>query len=191
MAIRTGSSSPKRIRPSFAPPTPSASTSPRITSEPTPGFSACPQFPSAFRTSSAPASAETSRRAAISIFAEKIFQQAPLTLYGEGRAARDYLFVTDAAAAFRLAADKIHDGGAYNLGTGVATEIHDVLAQLASALGPEPAEVRLAPLREGEIFRISLDAGQFREGTGWKPIVSLAAGIEIFAEWFAEKGGPH
>ncbi|MEE9275576.1 MAG: NAD-dependent epimerase/dehydratase family protein [bacterium] len=125
----------------------------------------------------------------ISIFAGLLREGKPIALYGEGKAARDYLFVADAAEAFRLAAENenLGRGEALNLGTGVATEVEEILRLVSGAVGIPAKRVERLPLRPGEVFRNSLEAGRFREATGWEPRTSLDAGIAAFAEWFAQK----
>lgn len=122
----------------------------------------------------------------VSIFARQLTEGEPVILYGEGKAARDYLFVGDAAQAFRMSATHVCDGSAYNVGTGVATEVEKILELVGRALGHEPARVERRPIRSGEVFRNSLDATLFQEITGWEPRHSLQEGIALFARWFAD-----
>ncbi|MBI3126528.1 MAG: SDR family NAD(P)-dependent oxidoreductase [Candidatus Tectomicrobia bacterium] len=120
----------------------------------------------------------------ISIFSRLLVDGRPVTLYGNGKAARDYVYVADAVEAMRLAGRLGAPGGAYNVGTGVATRVEEVLGLVARALGREPVEVRREPLRPGEVFHISLDSARLQAQTGWRPSRTLEAGIAAFAEWF-------
>ena len=118
----------------------------------------------------------------ISIFAEKLTKGESLTLYGHGRAGRDYVFVKDVVAAFLTAAGGGADGGAYNIGTGVITEVEALLDILCRRIGKDPVSVEKAPLRPGEVFRIGLDARAFAQKTGWRHSFSLEEGIAAFLE---------
>ena len=118
----------------------------------------------------------------ISIFAEKLTKGEPLTLYGHGRAGRDYVYVKDVVAAFITAAKGGVDGGAYNIGTGVVTEVETLLEILCRLMGKNPVSVERAPLRPGEVFRIGLDASAFQRDAGWRPRFSLEEGIAAFLE---------
>ena len=118
----------------------------------------------------------------ISIFAEKLSKGVPLTLYGHGRAGRDYVYVKDVVAAFLLAARGGVDGGTYNVGTGVVTEVETLLDILCRRMGKNPVSVERAPLRPGEVFRIGLDASAFQRDAGWRPHFSLEEGIAAFLE---------
>ncbi|MCY4382772.1 MAG: GDP-mannose 4,6-dehydratase [Nitrospinae bacterium] len=118
----------------------------------------------------------------ISIFAEKLTNAEPLTLYGHGRAGRDYVYVKDVVKAFTTAAKGGADGGAYNIGTGVVTEVEALLEVLCRRMGETPVSVERAPLRAGEVFRIGLDASAFAQKTGWRHSFSLDEGIAAFLE---------
>jgi UDP-glucose 4-epimerase len=120
----------------------------------------------------------------ISIFARCLVEGKPIVLYGNGKAARDYVFVADAVEALRLAARQGASGAAYNVGVGIATPVEEVLERVARAVGREPVAVERAPLRPGEVFRISLDASRLSEATGWRPRYSLDRGVAAFAKWF-------
>ncbi len=118
----------------------------------------------------------------LSIFAERLVKDEAITLYGDGRAGRDYIYVRDVVEAFMLAAKGEGDGGAYNVGTGVITEVEALLNLLCRHMDKKPLAVERAPLREGEVFRIGLDARAFRLKTGWRPRYALDEGIAAFVE---------
>jgi UDP-glucose 4-epimerase len=99
----------------------------------------------------------------------------PLTLYGDGSAERDYLYVADAVTAVLAALDR-SAAGSYNIGTGLATSVTELIARLSALLGP-PKEIRRAAEREGEIQRSCLDASKAaREGL-WRSAISLDEGL--------------
>ncbi len=118
----------------------------------------------------------------ISIFAEKLTKGESLTLYGHGRAGRDYVFVKDVVEAFLTAGKGGADGGVYNIGTGVITEVEALLEILCRRMDKNPVGVERAPLRAGEVFRIGLDARAFAKKTGWRHSFSLEEGIAAFLE---------
>ncbi len=125
----------------------------------------------------------------ISIFSEKLREGEALTLYGHGRAGRDYVYVKDVAEAFLTAAKGGVDGGAYNIGTGVVTDVEALLEILCRLMGKDPVSVERAPLRPGEVFRIGLDAGAFQRDTGWRHSFSLEEGIAAFLESLENQAG--
>ena len=101
-------------------------------------------------------------------------------IYGDGRQTRDYVFVGDVVAALLAAAG--HDGGVFNVGTGVETSVLDLYRAIVAATGierePEHAEARL-----GELQRSVLDPGAAERELGWRPETSLADGLARTWSW--------
>ena len=111
----------------------------------------------------------------IAIFAGCWKRGDPITIYGDGSAERDYLYVADAVTAILGALDRVVTGS-YNIGTGVATSVTELVAMLSALLGPPTRVVRAAE-REGEIQRSCLDASKAaREGL-WRSSMPLGEGL--------------
>ncbi len=112
----------------------------------------------------------------IAIFAGCWQRGDPLTIYGDGTAERDYLYVSDAVAAILAGLDRAATGS-YNVGTGIATSVRELVAAMTALLGPPKSVIRAAE-REGEIQRSCLDSSKaIREGL-WRPLVPLAGGLK-------------
>lgn len=111
----------------------------------------------------------------VAIFLERWRATQRLTVFGDGRAERDYVHVDDVVAA-ALAGVERDVRGAYNIGTGVATSVNGLIAAMAAILGPVPG-VDHAPARPGELQRSCLDAGKAARDGLWKPVVALAEGL--------------
>lgn len=119
----------------------------------------------------------------ITAFARAMLTDNFATVYGDGTAARDYVYVDDAVDAFMRAAVGSHNIiGTYNIGTGrqtSVTEIHRLIAEiLDSSLSP-----CFAAARSGEPQAIALDATKAQRDLGWAPSVELADGIERTIHW--------
>ncbi len=111
----------------------------------------------------------------IAIFAGCWKRGEPLTIYGDGTAERDYLYVGDAVIAILAALD--HKAtGSYNIGTGVATSVNDLVAQMTALLGP-PTGVTRAADRQGEIQKSCLDSSKAARDGLWRASISLAEGL--------------
>lgn len=104
---------------------------------------------------------------------------------GNLEARRDFVDVRDAARAFWLAAVKGTAGAAYNLCSGRASSIRDVLDLLLAAaertveVVPDPARLRPAdiPLSVG-------DPSLLQEVTGWRPEIPLDRTLSDLLEWW-------
>jgi len=111
----------------------------------------------------------------IAIFAGCWTRGDRLTIYGDGSAERDYLYVADAVTAILAAQDR-GATGSYNIGTGIATSVNDLVGALTVLLGP-PAGVIRAAAREGEIQRSCLDSSKAARAGLWRSSVPLDAGL--------------
>ncbi len=103
----------------------------------------------------------------------------PLTVFGDGTAERDYVYAGDVAEAAAAAIER-GTSGTYNIGTGVPTSVDQVIAAMASLLGP-PSGVTHAPPRGGELQRSCLDASKAARDLGWEPRTSLREGLRLTA----------
>ena len=111
----------------------------------------------------------------IAIFAGRWTRGEPLTIYGDGSAERDYLYVSDAVAAVVSGLDR-GALGTYNIGTGVATSVSELVRQLTGLLGP-PKQLIQAAERQGEIQRSCLDPSKAARDGLWRSSVPLGEGL--------------
>jgi UDP-glucose 4-epimerase len=111
----------------------------------------------------------------IAIFAGCWTRGDPLTIYGDGSAERDYLYVADAVAAIVAALDR-GAVGTYNVGTGVATSVTELVRQMTALLGPPKGVIR-AGERQGEIQRSCLDSSKAARDGLWRAAVPLGEGL--------------
>jgi len=95
----------------------------------------------------------------------------------DGTKARDYVYVSDVAAA-NLAALKKGKDVTVNIGRGIATSDKEMFEAIARAAGFEKKPV-YAPYREGEIYRISLNAKKAQKLLSWKPKIAIDDGVQM------------
>jgi UDP-glucose 4-epimerase len=119
----------------------------------------------------------------IAIFGSRMISGHPVTMYGDGTATRDYVYVDDVVDAFvRAGQAPLTTVGTYNIGTGQETtvaEVHRVIAAVLDA----PSVPRYAAARTGEVHAIALDATKAEQELGWKPAVNLVEGIRRTMQW--------
>ena len=118
----------------------------------------------------------------VAIFASRLLDGRPCTIYGDGTQTRDYVFVEDVARANLLAARNGFTG-AVNVGTGVETDVNQVFAVVASAVGVE-AKPTHAPGRAGEQKRSCIDPARAWEALEWLPRVVVADGLHMTVDFF-------
>ena len=125
----------------------------------------------------------------VSIFLDRLRAGRPVTVFGDGRQTRDYVFVRDVARANLLAASAAlpagpeHDARAFNVGTGRELSVLDLAQGMAEAL-EQRAEVEHEPARAGELARSALDARKAERLLGWRPAHSFEDGFRELVAWY-------
>jgi len=100
------------------------------------------------------------------------------TIFGDGTQTRDYIYVGDVVSA-ALAAGESEATGAINIGTGVETDVLELIEALKQLSGQEGFEPEFAPERTGEVQSISIDATRARQELGWRAEMSLTEGLRV------------
>ena len=100
----------------------------------------------------------------------------PLTVVGDGTQRRDFVFVTDLAKAFLLAAESPHQQTVYNLGAGNPQTVN----RLVELLGAEET-IRL-PKRPGEPDCTWADTTKIQRELGWSPAMTFEAGVRVMLD---------
>ena len=113
----------------------------------------------------------------VAIFQRAWKERTPLTIRGGGAMERDYLYVGNVCDAVSAALSSELQG-VYNIGTGVATSVHHLVALMTDVLGPPPA-VRRVPALPGELQRNCLDVGKAARDGLWRPRTTLAEGLRL------------
>jgi GDP-4-dehydro-6-deoxy-D-mannose reductase len=108
----------------------------------------------------------------------------PIVRHGRLDAQRDFLDVRDMATAY-AAALALGESGTFNVGSGRATAISEILETLlAMARIPVRAELDPARVRAGEATRLALDSTRFRQRTGWSPRIALSDSLRDTLEYW-------
>jgi UDP-glucose 4-epimerase len=109
----------------------------------------------------------------VSILSNLLWQGEAPTLFGQGRATRDYVHVSDVAEAMLRATGT---SGTFNVSTGRESQVLEIFELLSSAAGVT-IEPRLAQLREGELERSCMDPTHAERVLGWRAQISLEVGV--------------
>jgi GDP-4-dehydro-6-deoxy-D-mannose reductase len=98
----------------------------------------------------------------------------PVILVGNLQAQRDFTDVRDIVRAYYLAILHCQPGEVYNVGSGVARSIGQVLDTLVAQSGVS-VTVKTDPsrLRPADVPRVVADPTKFRLATGWSPSISF------------------
>lgn len=127
----------------------------------------------------------------VAIFCQRLLAGEALTVFGDGRQTRDYVYAGDVARANVLAARAALppagrvDDRAFNIGTGLPTSVLDLAAALQAVAG-STSGVQHAPARPGEQRRSFVRIDKAARVLGWTPAVTLKDGLRLTYEWFRQ-----
>lgn len=119
----------------------------------------------------------------VPVFVTNAIDDLPLPIYGDGRALRDYIYVTDHCAGIDAALRHGVAGQVYNIGSG--NEINTVVLAKAilARLGKSESLMQFVPDRPGHDRRYSIDCSRLR-ALGWAPQLDFEAALSKTVDWY-------
>ena len=124
--------------------------------------------------------------AVIPIFVRSLVAGQTITIYGDGKQSRDFIFVKDVVRANLLAAEAEAVGGVFNICTGHETSLVDLLEEL-SELSPTTPQVRFDTPRTGDIYRSAGCPDKATKMLGFKARTTIGEGLKQTIEWMKRK----
>jgi UDP-glucose 4-epimerase len=120
----------------------------------------------------------------IALFAAALSEGRTPTVYGDGQQSRDFTYVSDVVQALTRAADTPGvSGRVYNVGTGRATSVLDLIAALNRQLGTRISP-RHAPARAGDVRHSRADISHAQRDLGYEPAVAFEDGLAQTLDWY-------
>jgi nucleoside-diphosphate-sugar epimerase len=121
--------------------------------------------------------------AVIAMIARAFVAQDPFVVWGTGEQIRNWTHVSDIVSGTLLAAEKIDDGTAVNLGTMERTRVLDAVHEVLRYTGHQ-ARVELRPdMPTGPLNRVA-DNALARKLLGWKPQIKFMDGLHQTLDWY-------
>jgi len=117
-------------------------------------------------------------------------RQAPVLQHGNLSAQRDFLDVRDVVAAYRLLADRGASGTAYNICSGRAISMREIVEELTRLVN-RPVESRQDPARMRPVDTqvVVGDPGLLRATTGWEASIPLPRTLRDLYDYFLKEDG--
>jgi len=112
----------------------------------------------------------------------------PLTVHGDGSAARDWMYVGDHCEALDrlLHVDPAHVvGQVFNLGTGRHISILGVAQAVREAMNAD-VPIQFVGDRPGQVFRHTCDNSRARNLLGWAPRITFEQGLASTICWYRD-----
>lgn len=127
--------------------------------------------------------------AVIAMIARAFLRQDPFSVWGTGEQIRNWTYVDDIAEGTILAAERIDDGTAVNLGTMERIRVLDAVHMVLELAGYEPT-IELQPdMPTGPLNRVA-DNTLATKLLGWEARTPFAEGLRKTLEWYFETKDP-
>ncbi len=121
--------------------------------------------------------------AVIAMTAKAFIKQNPFEVWGDGQQIRNWTYIDDIVSGTVLAAEKIDDGTAVNLGTMERIKVIDAVKEVMHYMGHE-AEIKLLPdMPTGPLNRVA-DNSLAKKLLGWEPEYKFIDGLHKTIDWY-------
>jgi UDP-glucose 4-epimerase len=125
----------------------------------------------------------------ITAWLRAVREKKPIVIYGTGDSARDFFYVSDAVAAMIQALESDRAAGIYNIGSGMATSLNEIIRIIEEVTGRKLNALKATERPSDAVKVVALDSSKAFDDFGWKPKVSLPEGIALTWKW-VEAGEP-
>ena len=127
--------------------------------------------------------------AIMAMIARAFVRQDPFEVWGDGSQLRNWTHVSDIVAGTILAAEKLDDGRAINLGTTERISVAEAVAAVLDHTGYHPRLLFRPDMPTGPLNRVA-DNSLARRLLGWQPQISFRDGLSQTIEWYAANKDP-
>jgi UDP-glucose 4-epimerase len=118
----------------------------------------------------------------VAIFCKKLLTGEKTFVNGDGGQTRDFVYVDDVVKA-NLLAMNFESSMAFNIGTGIETDINTIYDKIKTFTGSNQLRINLPP-KPGEQRRSCISSEKIKKFLGWMPSVTIEQGLERTVAFF-------
>ena len=119
---------------------------------------------------------------AIHSFTNKILDNSPLQIYGDGSSFRDYTYIDDVLQGINNAINRLKGFNIYNIGESRKVLLSEVIETIENALGKKAIKEYL-PFQAGDVNATFADISKARQELDYSPSFDFREGIAEFIRW--------
>lgn len=125
----------------------------------------------------------------IAVFLRQILNGESLTVYGNGKQTRDFIYVKDLCQAIYAALIKDMDNKfeIFQIATGQETSINRLVEYMRQISNKNTIKIINLPERKGEIIRNYSDISKAKKALNFNPETDIMQGLENTFNWFVNK----
>ncbi len=121
--------------------------------------------------------------AVIAMIAKAFIGQDPFEVWGDGTQVRNWTYIDDIVSGTILAAEKIDDGTAINLGTMERIQVLEAVKMVMDFTGHQAEIKLLRDMPTGPLNRVA-DNSLAKRLLGWEPQVAFRDGLKRTIDWY-------
>jgi UDP-glucuronate 4-epimerase len=122
---------------------------------------------------------------AIIKFTDLISQGKPIPVFGDGKTARDYTYISDIVDGVISVTQKEFGYQVFNLGESQTVQLWYLISLIENAVGKK-AVIDRQPPQPGDVPVTYANIGKARSLLGYSPGIKIEQGIPLFVEWFRQ-----
>lgn len=127
--------------------------------------------------------------AIIAMIARAFIRQNPLIVWGTGEQVRSWVYISDIVEGTLVAAERVSDAAAINLGTAERVRVIDAAREILRRTGHQ-AEIELHPEMPTGPLNRAADNALAKARLGWTPKVPFAEGLTRTIDWYVATRDP-
>ena len=120
-------------------------------------------------------------------FITSVLLNEKLRIHGDGKSARDFIFVEDNCEAIDLALHAPEEkvvGEVFNVGSGKHRSILSIAQDIVDIMCPDKRCLLHVGDRPGQVMRHTADTSKIRKTLGWTPKIDWKEGLKKTIEWY-------
>lgn len=122
---------------------------------------------------------------AVSNFTLKSLNSEPITIYGDGKITRDYIYIDDVIKGINNIINSENATGIFNLGTGIATSLNEIIEILSEIVGND-IDVKYKNARSMDVDYNVLDIEKYSKIFNEHKMINLREGIILLINYYRE-----
>jgi UDP-glucose 4-epimerase len=121
----------------------------------------------------------------VAIFAARMLKNEEVTVFGDGKQMRDYVYVGDVVNANLKSLTK-GKNKIINISTSKAVSVNELIKVMSKVSGYKKKS-QYKPKRDGELFKSFLNINKAKAVLSWDPKVNIEQGIKLTIDYFKER----
>lgn len=124
------------------------------------------------------------RKGVVYNFYKSFEDEGKITIFGDGKQKRDFLYVDDLLHAILTSIEKRADG-VFNLGTGKGVSLLELVELFAKTVGKKP-RVEFQDAESGKVNKLEYSIEKSKQELNWTASISLEDGLKRTVQWYRQ-----